>query len=340
MLGLASARSFRAALSGLFLAALLALTAAGSAAAGPPPVSISEPPLSFSVDIQVRGSHGYNLTIEALNHRTVSLVVAKAGNADTPLTLYSAPGRATRDRVEADFGELGRVSLRFTPANKRAFSDPHKGCTPHPGRFDGVIRFRGEQGFTQVRAKRAKGTVDPDGGGRCVIKRAGARPGPLRTLANVQPELLATALGAVARSEDRSVAFYDIDLSEKRAGVLAVPLAAVEEERGRVSILRLALELLDRPVAIPSPAGVQPFNITIAPPAPFQGTGSYLAPPGVAPTWTGDLAVDFPGIGRVPLTGPEFVTKICNGALHQATQACLDDLRDFIEPRGSQLASL
>jgi hypothetical protein len=62
-----------------------------------------------------------------------------------------------------------------------------------------------------------------------------------------------------------------------------------------------------------TPLGAEPGTLTLKAFGPFAGTGSYLAPAGSAPSWTGDLRVRLPGVGDVPLTGPAFRTAFCRG---------------------------
>ncbi|HVQ59454.1 MAG TPA: hypothetical protein VMS60_11175 [Solirubrobacterales bacterium] len=341
MLNYVFANRLRSALSGSALALLLAaLTPALATAA---PKDADEPP-DFSVSMEVRGTHGYTIGIGADDHRTVSITTFKGEGSAT----YSVRGRATSDRIEANFGKFGRVSVRFTPAGKRK----GRNCGIIPGYFDGVIRFRGELGYTEVRAKRTRGEVNPPGGGRRCDARAAARPGvdsrsgvrDLLAKAS-EPDLGITALGAVARMGGRTISFNDVELTEIHANgavepVLVISVGAIEERRGRISISRLVLLVPNRPVTVPSPPGQQPLTAIVKAAKPFQGTGSYLAVPGAEPSWTGDFSVSLPGAGLVPLTGPEFDALLCTGALTKANEACLDDLEGLVDSPAGKSESL
>ncbi len=54
-----------------------------------------------------------------------------------------------------------------------------------------------------------------------------------------------------------------------------------------------------------------PEDITLSPPAPFTGTAAFTRTPESTFTWTGDLAVEFPGLGPIRLTGPSFDARMC-----------------------------
>jgi hypothetical protein len=214
MPGSTFANRSRAALLAFALALLALAASAATAGAVSGTVDLGEKPPGFSVQMVVPGSHGYQIEIGAEDHRTVTVTASK-GDA---IAIYSAPGRATSERLEANFGKFGRVSVRFIPSGGRGGRAAREGAERRceiRGRFEGVIRFRGEQGYTQVNAKRAGGTITPDGNGRCSGKRANARLGLIEPLAKGSDlNLSFTALGAVARSGQRSVAFYDVDLFE------------------------------------------------------------------------------------------------------------------------------
>jgi hypothetical protein len=54
-----------------------------------------------------------------------------------------------------------------------------------------------------------------------------------------------------------------------------------------------------------------PEEVAVRPPAPFAGSAEFLRTPESTFTWTGDLAVTFPGLDPIRLTGPRFGVQIC-----------------------------
>jgi hypothetical protein len=51
----------------------------------------------------------------------------------------------------------------------------------------------------------------------------------------------------------------------------------------------------------------------IEPPAPFSGSATFHLEGPKKASWTGNLAVELPGAGKVPLTGDEIYAGACRG---------------------------
>lgn len=73
-----------------------------------------------------------------------------------------------------------------------------------------------------------------------------------------------------------------------------------------------------------SAAGVEPITATVEPPPPFLGSGAFSQSPGQPATWGGSLAVELPGAGAVPLTGPDFAAMLCRGSGELEQRPCTD----------------
>jgi hypothetical protein len=50
---------------------------------------------------------------------------------------------------------------------------------------------------------------------------------------------------------------------------------------------------------------------TVEPPAPFTGSAAFALTSPTSDTYSGDLAVELPGVGAVPLTGPAIAAGLC-----------------------------
>ena len=90
------------------------------------------------------------------------------------------------------------------------------------------------------------------------------------------------------------------------AGKRSAFYAIDEETRSKLAIIRLAIA--HNPGRLHINESIT--SGTLAPPAPFQGTGRYRAFPDGSNTWSGNLSVNFPRAPRFPLTGPSFETLL------------------------------
>src|SRR5690242_15880016 len=63
----------------------------------------------FHLQVSLPDSNGYSMSIWAEGHRQVGLLAMK-GDASVA---YTVKGRASSHRLDADFGALGKVHIRF-----------------------------------------------------------------------------------------------------------------------------------------------------------------------------------------------------------------------------------
>src|SRR3954471_18752758 len=66
-------------------------------------------PRSLHLTMSAAGTRGYGITVDTLGHHRVTLTVSKNGQ----LASYMTRGKVSRHHVRADFGDFGKVSLRF-----------------------------------------------------------------------------------------------------------------------------------------------------------------------------------------------------------------------------------
>ena len=324
----------RARASGVALAgALLALAAAlapGTAVAAdfPPTVGIH-----FE-----RGR--YHVTLGNLD-QTVMLSVetgAVKSQRRVAATSYLVHGTATENRLEADFGPLGEVDLRFHPSRDRSWVKPHRNCRGlgaflvRHGTWQGRLRFRGEGGYLSLDLHRVRGSVEtiapqclkqdrkPHGGHgsgkhRHRKHRAGEHgrghrdrhvaisEGKLVTPTQ-EPEL-GPEVPVLLAGWREGVAGAEFIGGASREG--SVFFAAAEESRGRVAIFRSArAEAKRRAVS----ANNALTRAKLTPPWPFHRSARFRAAPDGSRTWSGFLSVAFPGAPHYPLTGEPFRSKL------------------------------
>jgi hypothetical protein len=219
------------------------------------------------------------------------------------LTEYVARGVQTRERLQATFGNLGRVSMRFRESRKRPWFGKARRChgpgrfVTRRGMFVGNLRFEGEDGYLKLRAHRAKAEISSVAA-KC--RRHRHRPGRAHSSSifdGTFSGLLATRRNGVNSTVFGAISFHDE----------IVYVAQREENRGRLSVFRTAI-LVGRGDELPLNETVTAGRFT--PPAPFHGSGRYRAAPDGSTSWTGNLSVDFLGAPRFALAGPGFETSL------------------------------
>lgn len=112
-----------------------------------------------SASFGVGGSNGYSVSVYTEGQRVTLSAQRGYENAT-----YTAKGRVSPTGISARFGSRGRIDVRFRQTDGFHRQRPPRRCKGRPritrfGVFAGVIRFRGERGYTQVREDAAKGNV-------------------------------------------------------------------------------------------------------------------------------------------------------------------------------------
>jgi hypothetical protein len=227
-------------------------------------------------------------------------------------TSYIARGVVSPTRLEASFGDLGGIAVRFRPSGRvvRTKSQPHcKGpdhITTRLGAFVGEVRFSGEGGYVSVDVHRVKGRVSSPLSLRCAPSVFKHERGESGLTASSKQSSKLTLLSADWKTALSSTAF----VAASGFGGKTLFFASSEQSEGSVAIVRQAIAV----------ASAQTFAfdnaLTLAgvtPPAPFSGTGSFQAGPDGAKSWTGSLAVSFPGAENTPLSGPQFKAVLLRG---------------------------
>jgi hypothetical protein len=268
---------------------------------------------SCAAEFTLRASNGYRITVSAdPEGQTDEVVLSVEGHSGN--VRYSVPGKVTTDTIQARFGNLGRVSMRFHPSGRERNVRVPKKCmkerpavvTSRLGKFVGTMKFRGERGYTQVSARSALGgTGDPLANTpkklQCDFRESEAEPE--RELESVTLE---GAPPRAAISFNASRLFGDFPALAESGKPLPPKgdrylfLALASEKVGRMSILRSTGALGESTdFAVDSDL----TSATVQPPAPFTGSGSFLRNADGSTSWTGSLAVPMPGLGTVKLTG-------------------------------------
>lgn len=275
--------------------ALMALVP-GAVAAEPPPK------LAFNGAIELTGSNGYRvfgLIASFEGKAQVSLFVKKAGG----VAIYTARGEGTDDRVNVDFGPLGKVDLAVRPTGGsetiRSCGGKGKPTTVPAWEFVGTLEFHGEGGFTEFSAANLPLLVDPlvhliCGSPVGIATTSGSHVGGvlLKAKAANSPALL------IQQNHPGARVFYEAKMHEKEG---SVQVSRNVSGRLPAGSIRYASSLGSASFAGSSPfTGKAAFAGRTPPGETRAGTGS----------WRGSLRVDFPGHPGVPIAGPAFKASI------------------------------
>jgi hypothetical protein len=276
----------------------------------------------LTLKFKARATDGYAVSVEAVGRRKVIVTVSKGGFFAT----YTVNGHVSHDRIQADLGGFGRIAVRFQGRRLRVGENPlpHRRCNGREpikevGRFVGTIRFKGERGFAELDATRAHGSLKQSFKRTCTrdLQFRNARPGS-RTGQEKEEEDVLTILAAGSKSAGRHVSFEAVGseagIGEQPAEArenFAIAVAKLNEKVGQVSISRALLVFAGGDGFAVSQAGAFPTTASVALPKPFEGAADYLEEPGTVPSWTGSLRVHLPGVGSIPLAGPDFEAILC-----------------------------
>lgn len=269
----------------------------------------SAPRGPFLPKFQLRAHGGYRVGVFGIGSAVIVEVVHGHARA---ATAYIARGTVTPSRIQASFGDLGRVAMRFQPSGRISLSKPLRHChgasryRSRLGVFSGSFQFKGENGYISVHAHRAKGTIRDSLAPHCGRQRPrGSERDVARSsgdgFQSIEPEFLAASWRHGVGAASFAAIGFKTDL---------LYLAFAEQSEGALAKIRFAF------ASGPSTALSIDNALTrarVSPPAPFKGTGTYRAAPDGTTTWIGALSVNFPGAGHFPLTGPQFKTELGAG---------------------------
>jgi hypothetical protein len=304
--------------------ALLMLPAAASARSVPPRV----------VQITLHGTNGYGIEISGNVEGAHSTVTISTGRPFSSAS-YSVRGTITPTSVRASFSKLGSVSLRlahYTLRHVRLSKSCRLPGSPavsdvRVGSFVGRVIFRGEHDFTSGSARRVHGAIgEPtaiflttrSGHGAKLFCLGGPgyesseAKGPRPVYLNATSSDGAVSFIAIASPTGEAAA--RASTSNGYAPISSGPttfIAADSERRGAVQISRSVI----------SSGPVADFGFdnalttaTIDPPKPFSGSAIFQRGIDGSTAWSGSLAVSFPGLPDVALTGSHFDATLGNDA--------------------------
>jgi hypothetical protein len=251
-----------------------------------------------------RGSNGFKLQLWEGNQRGVKLTASKHGSK----TFYATHGGPVADgRVSARLGGRGGFDLRFVPTGKPKVIETPSYCTGPPSQLQfgylvGHFAFHGERDFTDARRQRMPAARDTWKPVRCRYATGRDYHGDKVARARVgswSSRHKALSFGAALFHRDARPAGKRVEFR-----------ASLDDQSGRVRVER-QVEVAAPEADVDFPDGPLSETATVSPPAPFSGTATFARTHESTFTWTGDLAVIFPGTGPVRLAGPRFGARLC-----------------------------
>ncbi len=156
---------------------------------------------ALNARLSLGGTHGYRLTLVEFGYgATLDATRVKSSKpTHGSWTDYLVRAKPSADRVDASFGDLGQISMRFRPSGVVTYGKPLQGCrgpdrySYRHGVFVGSFDFEGEEGFTTVHVHRVKGTVVAPGRLHCQAS-GGEADEQGRTEARFEADLLGSGL--------------------------------------------------------------------------------------------------------------------------------------------------
>lgn len=328
----------RAKATGSLLAAAIVVGAVLAASVPPEAVAGPEPRMEHLrrevvESFAVRGSNGFTIDVTLKNRHRLRLGASQSrGIFNVYGTGYQlrAPQTHGSDDIDARVGRLGRIDVRFVPESVSK-EPPAARChgprlIVEEGRYVGTIVFHGEGGYTSVRATNAEGSITRTPPLTCkpltLSRRLQAGDQALKraTRAKNGGENEPIAAELRAKVKGRPIRFKASILTElKPSGKLVEPLisflAEAHRRRGRIKEASVAASIFLPAKTFRLPEPEHPNREAIlAPPAPFQGTGTFRHGSNHAVSWTGDLRVELPGFGEVHLAGPGTRARYCGAS--------------------------
>jgi hypothetical protein len=218
------------------------------------------------------------------------------------MVTYATPAMVSDTAIEADLGELGRISVtRVQTGRTKMVKICGRGRKREVAveRYEGTIEFHGEEGFTDVSATSAPLDSTPFCSGRNGGEEGGGEGRhPDKSLPRARLDV------EKARGHQYRLEF---DAVKERPGAKTRVSVEIEERRGEIGVHR-AISLFAAPGALHFSRNLH--TATVRPPAPFAGHGSFDGDARGAGRWTGNLTVDLPGHSDVPVTGPGFTASL------------------------------
>jgi hypothetical protein len=279
-------------------------------------------------------THGFSLYLLATDRLVIFSVHKDAQGQGEQSVDYLHLGRDRADaidrgRLDVEVGGLGHFRGHFVATSTKT-EKPGSGCTGDPtvteeGYFVGSFVFHGERGYTSLHASREQGLITRQGATECRVakeprnrRHQGKRAEESTEKAAEEDEYRLVAADAEAHvvlqasreqvppgpGNGATTTFQVSARGDKAGPFLVSHRAAIFDTHGAAATFLTPNEA--EPLA----------EATLEPPAPFSGSATFQLETPKTASWTGDLAVELPGLGKLPLTGKKIYAGACRGHTH------------------------
>jgi hypothetical protein len=314
----------------VLVAAMVALIALGAPADGSAAKAAPvKQQASVSVEVHGKAGDGFSFNYFSFDARQSFLLLTKrvSQTGDESVNyVIKEPAVVDGKRLDVKIGGLGHFRGRFVATSTKSEA-PEKGCTGDPtivekGVFVGSFSFHGERGYTTIGSHRERGAVTRQGAMSCKSQAPAGKGRRHRSTRPTKAQRQAEKgqFSLIAGTPDVRLLFQAQreESPEPEEGPPTTFLASVDSRTGPLRVIRAATLFDIGPedgAAFLTPNATEPLaEATLTPPAPFSGSATFhLENPHTA-SWTGDLAVELPGLGTVPLTGGAIEAAMCKSS--------------------------
>ncbi len=307
-------------------------------------------PAHVSVEIEGTGTNGFHFVLFTFD-RAVLFATYNGlnGQSDQSVNYVAVqrhpPAGLDRGRLDLKIGKLGHFRGHLVITSTKA-QKLEPGCTGEPtineeGYFAGSFLFHGERGYTAIHAPRLSGAIIRQGATDCRIPAGSHRHQGkgVEEKAESAAEEAEYRLLAGDRKADLVLGANRIPLSRGTKGeaTTSFEVTATGEKTGAFTISRRAFVFdtaKDAASTFVVPSLAEPLaEATVEPPAPFSGSATFHLEGPKTASWTGDLAVELPGLAKLPLTGKGIYAGACR-ARNDCTKTLPKSLQPLLEGGG------
>jgi hypothetical protein len=266
-------------------------------------------PGGLTIVLPVEKNAGYVISVSANQRQRVRLAFEKPSSGID----YSTRGHISSHRVDANFGTLGQIHVGLHIV-RQSSDPPREGNCKGRGTFYQEGSYRGAIELNDV--ARGVPLVSVKDGRVYLIRRfrqVCRRQHSRREADNNEQKTEASVLTVTGQVGGREINLQAFNLAliknaSRSKGYLS---AIVSEWLERVRITRRVDTPINHESFTLSPRGRTPETADLKLAKPFNGRATYLFRPGARSSWSGDLSLEFPDIGDVPLIGPGFDAILC-----------------------------